>query len=89
MERYRSGHNGTDSKSVVPSGTVGSNPTRSAKFEVFGIPKTSFLFSIPIYSLYIRSLSRTGRRRFADFNEKDALFYKLFKFDLAISSNRR
>ncbi len=30
MERYRSGHNGTDSKSVVPSGTVGSNPTRSA-----------------------------------------------------------
>ena len=31
MERYRSGHNGTDSKSVVPSGTVGSNPTHSAK----------------------------------------------------------
>ena len=30
-ERYRSGHNGTDSKSVVPHGTVGSNPTRSAK----------------------------------------------------------
>ncbi len=30
MQRYRSGHNGTDSKSVVPSGTVGSNPTRSA-----------------------------------------------------------
>lgn len=30
MERYRSGHNGTDSKSVVPHGTVGSNPTASA-----------------------------------------------------------
>ena len=30
-ETYRSGHNGTDSKSVVPSGTVGSNPTVSAK----------------------------------------------------------
>ena len=31
METYRSGHNGTDSKSVVPPGTVGSNPTVSAK----------------------------------------------------------
>lgn len=30
METYRSGHNGTDSKSVVPHGTVGSNPTVSA-----------------------------------------------------------
>ena len=30
-ETYRSGHNGTDSKSVVPHGTVGSNPTVSAK----------------------------------------------------------
>ena len=29
-ERYRSGHNGTDSKSVEPQGSVGSNPTRSA-----------------------------------------------------------
>ena len=28
---YRSGHNGTDSKSVVPHGTVGSNPTHTAK----------------------------------------------------------
>ncbi len=33
METYRSGHNGTDSKSVVPPGTVGSNPTVSAKNE--------------------------------------------------------
>ena len=31
LEAYRSGHNGTDSKSVVPHGTVGSNPTASAK----------------------------------------------------------
>lgn len=30
MEWYRSGHNETDSKSVVPNGTVGSNPTHSA-----------------------------------------------------------
>ena len=33
MDRYRSGHNGTDSKSVVPHGTVGSNPTLSAKMK--------------------------------------------------------
>lgn len=31
MERYRSGHNEADSKSVVQQCTVGSNPTRSAK----------------------------------------------------------
>lgn len=30
-EAYRSGHNGTDSKSVVLSGTEGSNPSASAK----------------------------------------------------------
>ncbi len=30
-EAYRSGHNGTDSKSVDPKGSVGSNPTASAK----------------------------------------------------------
>ncbi len=29
-ERYRSGHNGTDSKSVDGQPSVGSNPTRSA-----------------------------------------------------------
>ena len=31
MERYRSGHNGTVLKTVVPQGTVGSNPTLSAR----------------------------------------------------------
>ena len=31
MERYRSGHNGTVLKTVVSQGTVGSNPTLSAK----------------------------------------------------------
>lgn len=36
MERYRSGHNGADSKSVRPQGLVGSNPTRSAKHEKSG-----------------------------------------------------
>ena len=35
MEAYRSGHNGTDSKSVVPHGTVGSNPTASANKKPF------------------------------------------------------
>ena len=33
MERYRSGHNGPDSKSGSPHGLVGSNPTRSAMSE--------------------------------------------------------
>ena len=31
MEQYRSGHNGADSKSVEPQGSVGSNPTCSAR----------------------------------------------------------
>ena len=31
MQRYRSGHNGADSKSVCGQPHVGSNPTRSAK----------------------------------------------------------
>ena len=30
MEVYRSGHNGPDSKSGIPQGIVGSNPTASA-----------------------------------------------------------
>ena len=30
MDRYRSGHNGPDSKSGSPHGLVGSNPTLSA-----------------------------------------------------------
>ena len=41
METYRSGHNGTDSKSVVPHGTVGSNPTVSAKTKKH--PRGAFL----------------------------------------------
>ena len=36
MEAYRSGHNGTDSKSVVLSGTEGSNPSASAKLKLGG-----------------------------------------------------
>ena len=35
MERYRSGHNEADSKSVVQQCTVGSNPTRSATKSFF------------------------------------------------------
>ena len=34
MERYRSGYNGTVLKTVVSQGTVGSNPTLSAKCEL-------------------------------------------------------
>ena len=50
-ETYRSGHNGTDSKSVVPSGTVGSNPTHSARKlslqAVFAVCRL-FLFTAPL-----------------------------------------
>ena len=46
-EAYRSGHNGTDSKSFVPHGTVGSNPTASArktdKFRLVGFSTKSTL----------------------------------------------
>ena len=43
-EAYRSGHNGTDSKSVVPHGTVGSNPTASAKKKKENAIGVLFLF---------------------------------------------
>ena len=51
MEAYRSGHNGTDSKSVVPNGTVGSNPTASANKKAFCTlfcVKGSFLFPFQV-----------------------------------------
>ena len=58
-EAYRSGHNGTDSKSVVPHGTVGSNPTASAK-------ERGMLFSIPLSlteTVAPRNLVRAKRAR--------------------------
>ena len=42
VETYRSGHNGTDSKSVVGQPTVGSNPTVSAK--KMGVPLGAPIF---------------------------------------------
>ena len=58
-EAYRSGHNGTDSKSVVPHGTVGSNPTASAN-AAYARTKISrkeflaaFFHSFLLYSLKI------------------------------------
>ncbi len=44
MERYRSGHNGTDSKSVEGQLSVGSNPTRSATFRLKTFFRRIFLF---------------------------------------------
>ena len=50
VERYRSGHNGGDSKSVRPKGLVGSNPTRSATMKsrtvkpFIGLPVRLFFF---------------------------------------------
>ena len=46
MEAYRSGHNGTDSKSVVPHGTVGSNPTASAKKRATEVARFFYLFAV-------------------------------------------
>ena len=46
LEAYRSGHNGTDSKSVVLFwGTVGSNPTASAK----PCQKVGFIFFAVVF----------------------------------------
>ena len=45
MEAYRSGHNGPDSKSGIPQGIVGSNPTASAKKTVCKIELTDFFYS--------------------------------------------
>ena len=59
MEAYRSGHNGTDSKSVVPHGTVGSNPTASANRE--STPH-SVLFSIGGSGGAKKSRARKARR---------------------------
>ena len=44
MERYRSGHNGADSKSVWRQRHVGSNPTRSAKCKKPSPSGEGFLF---------------------------------------------
>ncbi len=60
MEAYRSGHNGTDSKSVVPHGTVGSNPTASASYcvrkwlcrAVCGLLFFSVLWTCPLFVHY-------------------------------------
>ena len=58
MEAYRSGHNGTDSKSVVPHGTVGSNPTASAnKKGTFVYQKFLFCLSIAKAMSYHHALA--------------------------------
>lgn len=48
LERYRSGHNGTDSKSVEPQGSVGSNPTRSANVGSIRTRVQYFRFFYPV-----------------------------------------
>ena len=69
-ETYRSGHNGTDSKSVDGQPSVGSNPTRSAtsprKHYVFGgflyldaapcSGASGLLVQKSRYSLYVRKV---------------------------------
>lgn len=61
-EAYRSGHNGTDSKSVVPSGTVGSNPTHSAKKSSKQAGLLDFLFC------FLKSKWSESTTFFADLN---------------------
>ena len=51
MEAYRSGHNGTDSKSVVPHGTVGSNPTASANKKGTFVYQKFLFYLCPLYDV--------------------------------------
>ena len=44
MQRYRSGHNGADSKSVWEQSHEGSNPSRCAKKEKYRREAVLFLF---------------------------------------------
>lgn len=53
MERYRSGHNGPDSKSGSPKGLVGSNPTLSANTAKGRMTRPFFMFS---FCYYVRFL---------------------------------
>ena len=46
MERYRSGHNGADSKSVWEQSHEGSNPSLSARKEVPFVYRTKGTFSM-------------------------------------------
>ena len=60
-EAYRSGHNELDSKSSVPHGTVGSNPTASAITDtvidtIVSVTVSAFLYPKPL-----------KMRRFLDF----------------------
>ena len=73
MERYRSGHNGTDSKSVDGQPSVGSNPTRSANKKnpaniVFaGFSRIGAGKSDPCPPQFRRDEERQGELHFMDF----------------------
>ena len=58
MERYRSGHNGTDSKSVDGQPSVGSNPTRSAIWTTASVRRSLFLLCG-----YLLALEHPAHRR--------------------------
>ena len=53
MERYRSGHNGPDSKSGSEKSLVGSNPTLSANTAKGRMTRPFFMFS---FCYYVRFL---------------------------------
>ena len=67
METYRSGHNGTDSKSVVPHGTVGSNPTVSASeksSKQAGLLDFSFCPKIHCFCFLVQFFPRFWKEQF-------------------------
>lgn len=53
MERYRSGHNGPDSKSGSEKSLVGSNPTLSANTAKGRMTRPFFMFSFCYYVRYL------------------------------------
>ena len=61
-QRYRSGHNGTDSKSVDGQPSVGSNPTRCASGDAPAgnpYPAPSLEGALPLYSISATAWSPT------------------------------
>ena len=82
-ERYRSGHNGTDSKSVVPHGTVGSNPTRSARLSLDAIRvRTLFFFRTKTLA------PKAASKPFAPFTSEQAM-YRLLRFFIKARAHSR
>ena len=77
-ERYRSGHNGADSKSVCLNGHVGSNPTRSATSRWTSRPLSRSVYPSGIFS----------RSVIAPFPPKGTAAFSLEKHSLMLGFSR-